>query len=139
MAKIKSGVTPTLQRKLDHMQQAWDVINAQPGIDSAQVCKALGVAKSTGANWIAWLVLADLVDRKAGRRIQRGSDPDTFTVCGPRPTVAPEREKPGFVPPESRIKRSFVKAKNCGMTADSLALPREFFGPARVAAYTEVT
>lgn len=132
MAQPKSGVTPTQQRKLEHMQKTWDIINAKSGIDSVQICAALGVAKSTGANWIAWLCIAGCVERRNGRRILRGSEADTFTVIGPRPTVAPEREKPSFVPPESRERRVFTKAKNLGMSRDSLALPAEFFNPPSV-------
>jgi hypothetical protein len=119
---------------LENMQRAFDVIAARPGINSMQLCEALGVAKSTSANWIKHLCLCGSVERRYGKHIQRGSIADHFVVCGERPGIPPERHSSSYTPPEERIKRNFVKAKDCGMSADALALPREFFVPARVAA-----
>lgn len=134
MPKPRPEVTPTAMRMLENMQRAFDVIAERPGINSMELCKALGVAKSTSANWVKHLCLCGSIERCCGKRIQRGSTSDHFVVIGERPGIPPERNSASYTPPEERIKRNFIKAKNCGMTADSLALPREFFGPARVTA-----
>lgn len=138
MSTKPQAVTQTAKRMLENMQRTYDVIAQNPGISSMQLCVALGVAKSTAANWVMHCCLTGAIERRGGARRQRGSLPDTYVVAGERPGIPPERKSAGYTPPEERVKRVFTKAKNLGMTADSLALPREFFNPPQAAACQEV-
>lgn len=133
MVTPTQAATKTAMRSLANIQRTFDVIAARPGINSAQLCEALGVPKTTGMSWAVQLVLQGSVERRRGKRKQRGSDPDTFIVIGDRPGMPRESKLTLHVAPEDRIKRNFVKAKNCGMASDPLALPMEFFAR-RVAA-----
>lgn len=133
MATPTQAVTKTAMRSLANIQRTVDAIAARPGINSAQLCEALGVPKTTGMGWAIQLVVQNLVERRRGKRKQRGSEPDTFIVIGDRPGMPQESKLTLHVAPEERIKRKFVKAKDCGMESDPLALPMEFFAR-RVAA-----
>jgi hypothetical protein len=125
-SKFDMGIK-RLQHKLDCMQRVYDCIAANPGIQSAEIYRRLGVVKSTAQKWLRWLCEDCLIQRTPGIRRQHGSLPDTFVAIGPRPEVLPDKKEGKKIPGE-RVRRYFVKAKNCGMAPDPLALPREFFG-----------
>ena len=120
--------TKKLEHKLACMQHVYDIVSDHPGCNTVFICDMLFKPKTTVLKWIRWVCEDGFIQRNPGPRKQHGSHPDTFIAIGPRPHQLPEKNSDRKAGAETQLKRILVKARNCGMRADPLALPREFFG-----------
>ena len=118
--------TKKLEHKLACMQHVYDIVSDHPGCNTVFICDMLFKPKTTVLKWIRWVCEDGFIQRNPGPRKQHGSHPDTLIAIGPRPHQLPEKKCHKQVAAET-LKRILVKARDCGMRADPLALPREFF------------
>ena len=124
--KYSTPATKNLEYKLACMQRVYDIVAEHPGCNTTFICEMLFKPRPTILKWIRWVCEDGFIERNPGPRKQHGSHPDTFIVLGPRPHQLPEKKCHKQVAAET-LKRILVKARDCGMHADPLALPREFF------------
>lgn len=116
------------EKNLKNIQDIYDYVERNTSRNSLQIAQHMGVAKTTSGHWVRLLCDLGHLVRISGTKSNQGAKPDSFVVGGAgRPTEVPPRKNSTYRPPELDVKRKIIKAKQIGMQADALALPREFF------------